>query len=537
MSFGRHTAQSSPCSGRSQVAIDQAHAYPLTRMRLLPGMVRYMYERSRDSKVNHEPGQDFLTFRYAGSRLAFAVCDGVSGSFLGHLAARFLGEHLVTWLWEQPSPISTDGLRRELPRYLVELVGPAGHFIETYPLPNDLPPLVRDILEERRAYGSEAMFVCGRIDWPSPNSPGQVALAGLGDAELQVYDKHGGRRVSRGNVVERWSTSRGPRGNLQVLVEPADGIARIIAYSDGLRNLADDLHHLADNLLDQELVRLGQHPHSDDLALVDIALEERYMPAERGAADYRQSPRPPRDRQRDQTAHTPPAEVAPSPEASLAPPRIVSADRDRAGGVLLCWTPVHGMQEYRVQLAATPTDFEHMPLEYAVRETTFRTALLTAQFQYARVRAIAGEQGGCWSEIVPLGSTHAGRPVEPTSQRPVSHTPPRYRPETAEPSPSQPLPSPRFLAPPSNAVINTAFRLTWTEVAGAECYVIQEATEATFDPDDVLDEKVYGLVWKNVVTEPGVYYYRVQAQTGNVRSAWSDPLCVQIHSAETGHTA
>ena len=423
-----------------QVAISQDRTQPLTRLRLSKGAVRYMYDRSSDSKATGEPGQDYLTFCCASDQLVFAVCDGVGGSFLGNLAARFLGDHLIEWLSVYPSLVKTEQLQRDLSRCLRELVGSASHLIENYPLPNDLPPIVREVLEEQRAYGSEAMFVCGRIEWPDRYTPRQVALAWLGDAELQVCDRSGRWRRFLGTAAERWSTSRGPRGDLQALTGPADDVARIIGYSDGLRSLADDLRLLPDNMLDQALVRLARDPRNDDLSLIDIALDERLMPAEQGEAINVQRALD-GARRIDRRENTPPDEA--------------------------------------------------------------RTAHTTA----------------------------------PESYRSSDHVPLRDGPKRAE-SGSSPdrsstiLPVPEFLSPQYNAVINPGFELTWTPVPDAEVYMIQEAPDPKFDPDEVLWEFVDQPFFTVEQDAPGIYFYRVRAQTSSAQSAWSSLLRVRIQRIE-----
>src|SRR5262245_60073141 len=91
----------------SIVTINQDTDTP-ARCEITPAaQLTYLYDRSRDSKKNNAPGQDFIAFccdESRGSRLVFAVCDGVSQSFYGDLAARFLGEQLVHWLSEQSNP-------------------------------------------------------------------------------------------------------------------------------------------------------------------------------------------------------------------------------------------------------------------------------------------------------------------------------------------------------------------------------------------------------------------------------------------------
>jgi len=540
MSGEKDRSRSSSDDAINQVTIDQERAHPLSRVRLAPGTIRYMYDRSSDCKATGEPGQDYLTFRYTSGRLAFAVCDGVGGSFLGNLAARFLGDHLVEWLWEHPSVAQAEQFQRELFRHLRELVGPASRLIENYPLPRGLQPIVRDVLEEKRSYGSEAMFVCGRIEWPAQQSQGQVALAWLGDAELQVCDRGGRWRRFLGATAERWSSFRGPRGNPQVQIATADDIARVIAYSDGLRSLAEDLRHLPDRMLDQALELLAQDPRNDDLSLIDIALNEQQMLAERRSRDQSQTSVSPPTLHREDIAPPRRAEAVSSSQASLASPRILSAEPDRAGSVLLRWIPVPGASEYRVQVADTIEAFNRIPLEYRIPEASFKTNPFGRRLQYARVQALSGERSSDWSEIVTLGGDSSTHPISPGSHNPTTHSLGREsagRTETRQsPDPmSAILPVPEFLSPPNNATINSGFKLTWTEVPVAEVYVIQEASDPTFDPDEVLSEFVDQPYFTVEQEEPGIYFYRVQAQTSGAQSAWSSLLRIRIQRIDADH--
>jgi len=49
---------------------------------------RYAYSRSADSRVHQDQGEDYLAIHENSRRLVFALCDGVSQSFYGNLAAR-----------------------------------------------------------------------------------------------------------------------------------------------------------------------------------------------------------------------------------------------------------------------------------------------------------------------------------------------------------------------------------------------------------------------------------------------------------------
>ena len=52
---------------------------------------RCAYRRSADTRTTDDLGQDYLTFYERENTFAFALCDGVSQSFYGGLAARMLG--------------------------------------------------------------------------------------------------------------------------------------------------------------------------------------------------------------------------------------------------------------------------------------------------------------------------------------------------------------------------------------------------------------------------------------------------------------
>jgi hypothetical protein len=385
MSWPREGERSRP---EPAVAIRQDQSCPVTRLTVGRGLVRFLFDPSHDSKTSGEPGQDFVAFRHGADRFAFALCDGVGASFLGNLAAHYLGLALVEWLWAQPAEEMGARFEAGLSRLLHDLVPDARDWIERYPLPPSLPPLLQSVLDEKRAYGSETMFVCGHVTWPA-RTGGTVALATLGDSELQIVDPSGRVTHRTGSQQERWSTHRGPRGQVRTYLLPAREVARVIAYSDGLRSLARDLHRLSDDALDAAVARLGQQPLSDDVSLVDVVLDPRDMVERRGGA------------------------------------------------------------------AASRGSHPHPP---------------------------------------PVGA-------------------------------------PRFVTPVDRSVIRPGAMLRWTEVPDARSYLVQQATTADFDPQDVVDEEVRDP-WVTVQERvAGSYCYRVRALLAGMESEWSSPLHVRIDAS------
>jgi hypothetical protein len=321
------------------IAVRQDVTQRVSRSSIGGGVVRYLFDPSHDSKASAEPGQDFLALHHTSGKTVFAVCDGVGASFLGHLAAQFLGVQLVEWLWKSPAFESDAEFQYQLARFLNGLVSPARQSVERYRLSASLPPLVRTVLEEKRAYGSEAMFVCGQLQWPSAHEAGSLALACLGDAEIQVLERSHRSTLLTGRQEDRWSTHRGARGTVKTITRPARDLVRLIAYSDGLRTLAADLPRLADDALDREMVRLGSNPLSDDLSLIDLALDERDMPPAHDTSAAARHGHPVRDA---------PQGVHPQAPRFLMPSGSYVYPGDR-----LTWTAVPGARSYRVEQATS----------------------------------------------------------------------------------------------------------------------------------------------------------------------------------------
>ena len=243
---------------------------------------RYAYARAAESQAADESGQDFLTFRLSDQACAFALCDGVSQSFYGDIAARALGEALLAWLGEAlPATLEADALRQSLAARLEALTATAGAAVQAQQLPSSIPPLLRDVLEAKRELGSEAVFVCGGVELPGPHLPsGRLVLAWMGDARLRLWGSAGeiaSPRIDNLDDGQRWSTRRGLVGgppNLlarPLLDEPP--LLAILAYSDGLPAL-DRCHVPPTTARLNELIAAAQRaPTSDDISLFEVWLD------------------------------------------------------------------------------------------------------------------------------------------------------------------------------------------------------------------------------------------------------------------------
>lgn len=255
------------------------HADTPARRELLPGVaLTYLYDRSRDSKKTNTPGQDFIAYCHAGDRLAFAVCDGVSQSFYGELAARFLGERLVDWLLARDmATLGEEGRFDEmLTLALNEWTDEASALVRVKPINPALPPIVRNALERKRENGSETMFVAGLIDFA-----GQILTAcWMGDMRLWLWGQDGGAITfpeAAWETRERWSTRLGPKrgsgaGTPRTLQRTLEEVIRVTVHSDGIGNRAGELATISLAQINRIAAELSAAPASDDLSILDIRL-------------------------------------------------------------------------------------------------------------------------------------------------------------------------------------------------------------------------------------------------------------------------
>ena len=254
-----------PFTGR--VSLPQDKETPLTPRQTAFGTALALYNRSIDSIQADTIGQDYVTFRYSPTDLSFAVCDGVGQSFMGDLAARLLGDSLIDWLWAATKPDSAEAYSQAIASALDALTEKTGQAVTDYQLPPSLPGILVQALENQRAYGSESMFVAGRL---ALGADPWVGLCWLGDSPVAAVDIDG-KLVDlgpKGHTSERWNATTGLKGTVHTWVGPAKNVARVVGYTDGL-----GLNHAP---TDAELARMVEEwtarPPSDDASLFDVRL-------------------------------------------------------------------------------------------------------------------------------------------------------------------------------------------------------------------------------------------------------------------------
>lgn len=354
---------------------------------------RFAYARAAETRAAGDLGQDYLAVREGEQAFVFALCDGVSQSFFGDLAARYLGDALVAWLGEHlPFTMDSEAVRTALTDHLQGLIASATEQVQRQSLPPDIPPMLRDVLEEKRALGSESTFVCGRIDLPGGDFlAGRLVLAWMGDSRLRLWGSAGESTADLGGVFEtaqRWSSRRGlVGGNLNVFVAPlahkGRRINRLAAYSDGLAALDNRDKSPSNRALQDVIACAGEAAASDDIAFLEIWLGP--MPAQ--------------------------VEAAPLPAPSL----LGVGQREKR--IRATWRAVPGTHQYEVEVR------DGQVRSWQTPRTDWESPEMPPGQYWLRVRAWRDEDPGEWSEehqvTVPKPAVAMPPPVEPAVPRPA----------------------------------------------------------------------------------------------------------------------
>ncbi len=557
--------------GQSEVVPIRTQRVPQTietRVTFVPvpgAYVRYAYARSSDSMASQIEGQDYLCFQHNDQRLAFVICDGVGSSFCGNLAARILGDGLLDWLWSLDIAYlgGADALKEAAASFLQRLQKQAQHEVEEYEIPEQIPPLIRQALEQQRTYGSEAIFAAARIDHPGPMIPdGLLSLFWMGDTQVRVSGEDGGR-IDIGGAWEnanRWSTTQGVRGEMSAWMHSLKGIGRVAAFTDGLTAHAGGLLDYSDDRLDREIHAGALLPNSDDVAFVDVVVRS---PQYEGYPDL---PDPNAERPHlDQIWNPTGADTYElrwswpgSPRASFivqeATNPALSSSRaiDVPAGVL-SWRPA-GPQEpghyyYRVRAVnrrGTVTPWSDLRKTKVAHPPPPAPELQPVEAEAAPVLSWSGEgevlayrleqsadadfgqpevvyegPGSSWA--VPVGSYRPGTyyyRVCAVSDGGASPWSEMQQVETTLPPPPTP-----HLATASYGQVRGAYELRWQPVHGATKYELEE-TERESDEAQVitLEDSIYQVTDQEV----GEYVYRVRACHDFGCSEWSNEQLVIV---------
>ncbi len=186
------------------------------------------YRRCLDFDPKDIEGQDFCGYWLENGWLVAVVADGVSQSFMGHLAADECGRGILEILWKRHGQDTStealvDGLQTRQPQ-LAERVA-------KWEISPGVPEMVRFELEKKRGTtGSQTVFAAVSMDLRAGR--GEVFI--LGDVTATVATADGSRKELAADARGRWSSARGMRGELAR--HEVQDIVSLMLHSDGTGN-------------------------------------------------------------------------------------------------------------------------------------------------------------------------------------------------------------------------------------------------------------------------------------------------------------
>lgn len=217
------------------------------------------YRRSRDFDPENQPGQDAVAARVDESYAVGCIADGVSQSFYGNLAAAFLVDSLLSYLWlERDSPPPGDDLAKVLATFSTELAP----VVAATPLSPTIPEMVRVALEQARAKGSQAVFAAYVLNLRSRS----VKVYLVGDIGVLLKAE---RQPIEDVVAEkqgRWGSAG--TGHLLLKEVTFSNVEAILLKSDGAsaawgRDVAEAFPSAA-----SFRAMIADHGHEDDVSFV-----------------------------------------------------------------------------------------------------------------------------------------------------------------------------------------------------------------------------------------------------------------------------
>jgi serine/threonine protein phosphatase PrpC len=227
------------------------------------------YARSADAHTLNEYNQDAFAIRASQQRFVAVVADGVGQSFRGDVAAMAVAQSMMNVLWHTESLADHD-IRDVLYHTLIELAPKVSSIIGDIDL-SHYPTMFREALMQRRAFGSESVFVALVIDIPL----NVMRCFWLGDCRIRIYDtanNHVPIDPATFQTMERWSSTRRIHGNMHTLQMPVTQLSRVVLYSDGLHTL-DDLTLIQPDMRDiitTHMQNSHTSPESDDITIIMV---------------------------------------------------------------------------------------------------------------------------------------------------------------------------------------------------------------------------------------------------------------------------
>jgi len=262
----------------------------LTRMRISERIsARLLSVRCQEAQTHASRNQDYasLVSRDNGTSLCFCVCDGVGSSYRGDFAAHYLATHLLAWLQEIPAILhDLDTFTSTLHGLLDLWSYDARLKLKKVALPLRTPQLAREVMEELRdTYGSETVFLCGRIDAEPSLHQTQAVFCWMGNvtARLSLAPDQWVVLGDADDRAGRWSTLHGRRGQVSTWHTTFATPEQLVIYTDGLEAIGSDLAILTDDEWHIQTQHLLLSPKNDDMTALEVRWGDSFSKGEQAS--------------------------------------------------------------------------------------------------------------------------------------------------------------------------------------------------------------------------------------------------------------
>jgi hypothetical protein len=249
----------------------------LTRVQLNSHVsTRLLSVRCREAQTQSLLNQDYASIVSSedGDSLSFCVCDGVGSSYKGDFAARYLTTQLLAWLQELTEvPKDIEAFTATLHGLLDLWAYDARLKLKKMLIPPETPSLAREVMEELRdTYGSETVFLCGRIDAFSRFQPARAVFCWMGNVAARLTTSSQ-KEIVLGHTSDksgRWSTVKGRRGDVGIWHASLPVLEHLIVHTDGLDSVSKKLALLTDEQWYAQTQHLLSLPSNDDMTALEI---------------------------------------------------------------------------------------------------------------------------------------------------------------------------------------------------------------------------------------------------------------------------
>lgn len=154
----------------------------------------------------------------------------------------------------------------------------------------------------------------------------------------------------------------------------------------------------------------------------------------------------------------------------------------------LLWNPSEGARDYDVEISTDETFLNKVQRKNGIENPRFEYSnLLYNQRYYWRARANSGDKHSVWSAASSFVTE---------------------------------LAKPELISPANGSRNYLSGDLFWSEVDGSLIYRVQISTDSAFT-NNVADEQTEDFYWRYALEEPGFYFWRVKATSGDNYGKWS----------------